>query len=241
MKKKYKLIQKYPGSTKVGSTIIIDSSQETGYYSENPEFWEEVIQKDYEILSFLLYGDSLCERFSNTFNGYSEKAILEKKEHLIHSVKRLDDGEIFTVGDRAQSVGGYPHVITAIEVRQKNVSRGEKDGIDRIWLNWEENSGGNWLESSEKVKTPLFKTEDGVDVFEGDFYWYVGVDYTYHIKKADKVFIPHIPFSSKAKAKEYITLKEIRYSLEDVLKTVNRWSMIHITKVDILNSFENNQ
>ena len=85
---KYKLIKKYPGSDSVGT--IVTGYGKDGWYSKgpggktydwtlivyNPEYWEEVVEKDYEILK-------TCPI-----------------EGIIYSVKRLSDGEVFTVGDR---------------------------------------------------------------------------------------------------------------------------------------------
>ena len=76
---KYKLIRTYPGSLKLNTIIEIHPEQETGYYSENIQFWQEVIEKDYEILATVGDNDSL--------------------KQTIYSVKRLSDGEIFTIGD----------------------------------------------------------------------------------------------------------------------------------------------
>ncbi len=67
------------------------------------------------------------------------------------------NGEIFNIGDTARSKGSKTwHQISSIQVRQKQISRTLYDGIDRIWLNWEENAGGNWLEDTEKWR-PLLK------------------------------------------------------------------------------------
>jgi len=44
MQRKFKLIKKFPGSPTLNTIITIESSQETGYYSENKEFWQEIIE-----------------------------------------------------------------------------------------------------------------------------------------------------------------------------------------------------
>jgi len=58
------------------------------------------------------------------------------------------------------------------------------DGIDAMWINWEENCGGNWLDSTEKVKQPILTTEDGVKIFEGGDYHYVDTDFSITKMKA---------------------------------------------------------
>jgi hypothetical protein len=135
--KKYKLIKQYPGSVELGTIIsrkcTTDIWKGTTYYETYPEFWQEVIEKDYEIL------------------------ISRVVPQEILSVKRLSDGEIFTVGDRAKSINSKgKHTVTQLRIRQKCTGWDGKggynyDGIDRIWIVWEDNCGGNWLESTEKV------------------------------------------------------------------------------------------
>ena len=112
--KKYRLIKTYPGSPELSTEIIetkINSlcpvnecyiNRKTfmliGYDSfeiknpENyPEFWEKVVEKDYEILcikhkkSKCFYRNSIDLRNLNLYD--------------IHSVKRLSDGIIFKIGD----------------------------------------------------------------------------------------------------------------------------------------------
>ena len=47
---KYILKKEYPGSPKLGN--IIDNL-ENDWIENYPEFWEEVVEKDYEILSYI--------------------------------------------------------------------------------------------------------------------------------------------------------------------------------------------
>lgn len=127
------------------------------------EFWTD-ITKYFEILK---------ERASSNIGSNNIEIV---------SVKRLPDGEVFTVGDKAktQHTRSYPHIISSIEIKQKCLNRivggWNYDGVDRIWLNWEENSGGNWLESSDKVKIPIYKTCDGFEAFGGDILYCVTED-----------------------------------------------------------------
>jgi len=142
--KKYKLIKEYPASPKLGFILFkrhcgtyhnIETGNVYGsrMIENQPEFWEEVVEKDYEILK-------TCP-IEGTF----------------YSVKRLSDGEIFTVGDKAKTVDiNGRHSIRQFKIKQKCFGKNFSgnytyDGIDRIWIDWEENCGGNWLESTEKV------------------------------------------------------------------------------------------
>ena len=135
--KKYKLIKTYPGSPKLSTEIIetqINSlcpvnecyiNRKTfmliGYDSfeiknpENyPEFWEKVVEKDYEILcikhkkSKCFYRNSIDLRNLNLYDIHSVKRLSDGKApftsleeinrypkvYEIHSIKRLSDGEV---------------------------------------------------------------------------------------------------------------------------------------------------
>ena len=160
--KKYILIKEYPGSLKLGT--ICSSENKTvlwkgiKYYELYPEFYKEVVEKDYEILK-------TC-----------------RIEGAIYSVKRISDGVIFTVGDNARTLDSHnSHVIRQFRVKQKCFGRNFSgkytyDDIDRIWVDWEENCGGNWLESTEKLRQPVFITHDNKVIFAGDKVWWVNKD-----------------------------------------------------------------
>ena len=107
--KKFKLIKEYPGSPKLGTKLTPKVDKENtdtnNFYWEgswfNPndfhEFWEEIIEKDYEILSL----NDKRNQFPifNLINGCSPVTgetypTINSKDWNIHSVKRLSDGEI---------------------------------------------------------------------------------------------------------------------------------------------------
>lgn len=181
---KYRLIKKYPGSPGLG-TIITKSngwSHLIEIANQYPEFWEEIVEKDYEILSFKQ--DSKCSdlwtKFSHGWcrnsNGeavtypYTDDEILNNHltngiKYNIHSVKRLSDGEIFTVGDNVN----YSYN------NEKNQTITKKYIIEKIYFIEKERVSfyvgeglSLGLNSIKKVIQPLFTTEDGVDIYEGD-------------------------------------------------------------------------
>jgi hypothetical protein len=107
--KRYRLIKKYPGSPELGA-IWDECSTDCPKY---PEFWEEVIEPTFEILSFkrnnssqnykdtLFILDEKTKLFNPTFRH--SNLTLEhclKGGFYIHSVKRLSDDEVFTIGDK---------------------------------------------------------------------------------------------------------------------------------------------
>lgn len=241
MSKKYKLIKTYPGSPELGTIASrgmgikfeypngdvggFSSSKGRDFETlvENqPEFWEEVVEKEYEILSLSLMRSIRDEIIIAT--DYSDKYIeglLACKGNSIHSVKRLSDGEVFTVGDLCNPIGKYSyskHKITTIEFCKAGYLRiGSSDyyiGINNI----------------EHSKTPLFTTEDGVDIYEGDYVcWIVNNKYNHYIdikdyRKADRSMFTDgtiIYFSTKEAAEEYILMNKPCLSINDLLSNNN--------------------
>lgn len=187
--KKYKLIKEYPGSPKLDTVIIsttigsydtdnnlktytiwgINKNCDMGKFRlNNPEdykeFWEEIIEKDYEILSFVVttpknalkIGDTIEKiGLTNMFTGRSidgisftrinEKNLLKDSNWSIKSVKRLSDGEVFTIGDWYQNAYGR------FQIDSFSLER------DTIWVKAKE-FGECRLQYISKVKEKLFTT-----------------------------------------------------------------------------------
>lgn len=127
--KQYKLIETYPGSPKLGK--IATFYREVGmycvdnnaYYSKeyienNPKFWQVIIENAYEIISIRVgkdgkpsdsYKDGKYLWTGAPLIGYRtiDELELEWPDHeiIIHSVKRMSDGEIFTIGDTVKYNG----------------------------------------------------------------------------------------------------------------------------------------
>lgn len=256
--KKYKLIKKYPfGPKTLGLEIDFDNvnhywkSLAFNYHKnlfnpkDYPEYWEKVIEKDYEILEFYKDGFAYkickdgnllfkCEEYKNiNINSHGchwTKA--SEKGYKIHSVKRLLDGKIFTIGDKVTSLS-------------------EKGKIEefRIFGN---NEIGYFLEivfeyklyykcvttinQIQHVKQPLFTTEDGVDVFEGDEYYFTNIvkfnlDEPYSNilnKKANTGDVEaekNYPntwknFSTKQAAEEWIIMNKPCLSYNDIISNI---------------------
>ena len=157
--------------------------------------------------------------------------MLENQEtYKIHSIKRLSDGEIFTIGDK---VVGYNNSIAKIKTI---------DLVGEISLNiGTDKHEGFSLKNLKKSKQPLFTTEDGVDIFEGDKFYYVKfVQYNntlgkpFEIVKGNHPTFKYEPqyekyFSTKVKAEEYILLNKPCLSYNEILNA---------TKIRNKNTFE---
>lgn len=208
--RKFKLIKEYPGSPKLGCIWDWRIKYDIAEY---PEFWEEVVEKDYEILSI-----STNSYFGITTSKLDIEAYLKCPKSInkwsIHSVKRLSDGEIFTVGDKVVHNFCKEAKIEKIYFIEPNrltiyVSKGWNVSISNI----------------EHIKQPLFTTEDGVDIFEGDKYCSVWKDdltfqgtFTAEKVNLGKFTNPEtmMVFSTKQTAEEYILMNKPYLSINDI-------------------------
>lgn len=229
----YKLIKVYPEHT-LGEIHCADKSTKwygTIFYDAYPEFWKRVEEVDYEILSFYSghSDDKMAYIFKKTRNGLYSKGSGDcdlyhaLKYWNIHSVKRLSDGEVFTIGDLID-FGDFGnkgfHPIDKIEV----------DYFDKTRVTaWDGAYGKGAINKWEKAskKTPLFTTEDGVEIFEGDKFYYPNIHiWKTIISEADKrvlIFIrlnKYKPFSTKEKSEEYILLNKPCLSVNEIIAVI---------------------
>jgi hypothetical protein len=213
--KKYKLIKEYPGSAALGTIAQPNGLLQSDFFEKYSEYWEEVIEKDYEILSYLKKGSTTC---ATTKRRGGE---LHDEYWEIHKVKRLSDGEVFTLGDRVK-VYEHGSIKTITEIVVNDTKSLVKEGI---WLRYD--SGSSHMTHAIKVKNPIFLTHDGIDIFAGDKVWYVNKENFYH----DYITAyPEVKFNSEIRAyflteeeaKEYIERNKPRLSIEDCFKILQK-------------------
>lgn len=211
---------------------------------EDNNHWEEVKEKEYEILSFINKNNQVFEKtwqskyplyhYFYITNGFFLEEILTGKDNTnrlhnmslrsyeskvkdqefkIYSVKRLSDGEVFTIGDK---VGiNRPWIIKEFTF----VNFGTTEDI----LSACDEKGGTYISQLVKFvgKQPLFKTEDGIDIFEGDSYYPITEEFVICNKctypTGNKMFKL---FSTKKAAEEYILMNKHCLSIKDVLHNV---------------------
>ena len=221
--KTYRLIKTYPGSPKLGTIVYFETED---YYMTNmengfklfpkkivenyPEFWELVVEKDYEILS-LIEGKFIypCDKYSKDYINQ----LFNTLGVSIHSVKR-NDGEIFTIGDKVFSeyVNYTINKISIVNDKCMVSALYDTNNPNGSRLHYN-------LNNLKKAKQPLFTTEDGVDIFENNTSIYILDKFTIrHIKHKDfNVISKHVKyFSTKEKAEEYILKHKPCLSLEDL-------------------------
>lgn len=272
---KYKLIKWYPSlpkELKVGDEVhLFYSFFYDGYNTldnkckhrlskqeveDNPEFWEKVVEKEYEILSFYFKniagkGDAYVDKdyiWKETSKGsgmwsrdgyitasYSTEEMLQNSNYGIHSVKRLSDGEVFTIGDVVENQKypwpEYPYKgsITKFKIAPEPYNE------LRVYY-----YGSDFINSIKHSKQPLFITEDGVEIFEGDIYHPVLINslyyqgkYTAETPNCGRFTNPNSckTFSTKEKAEEYVLYNKPCLSIIDVISVVNtRYSIDDVLK-----------
>jgi len=245
--KKYKLIKEYPGSPNLNE-IVIQGADDRYYrktlcyenYPENyPEYWEEIIEKEYKILSFYqdfrdtnipgetyiwltdqVKGDGYWSRLGYVTSPLTTEEILEKKGYKIHSVKRLSDGEIFTIGDICYPIN----------------TNYNKHPITKFWFDIPEQlrvDSENYSMSIDtiiKVKKPLLTTEDGVDIFEGDVFSIVYSDLSvnYMVTDISLIKLGCKVFSTIENANDYIIENKACLSLNEIENILGKYFYVDV-------------
>lgn len=198
---------------------------------------EQVVEKDYEILSFKqnsgikdlwesvdIISDKFARKSGQMFctKPYTLEQILNNPLYSIHSVKRLSDNVIFTVGDlicRNKSwETGTPCYITRFELKNNKIIVHIKQGDSYGTYPFD----NKMYKYSRKEK--MFTTEDGVDIFEGDEFYCVTIPNKWTIQKRiggdglafNEELVRKRCFSTKEAAENYIILNKPCLSLNDV-------------------------
>lgn len=188
--------------------------------------------KGYEILSFKNQQGDIYELTGEGWyknSAYSlehtewrtAEYILEKCPHVfIHSIRRLSDGEVFTVGDEIGwgIAGNYETNLKGFFI--------SNDG--NLFIEYRHDDFGSEVDFEKAVrlhkkqKKPLFTTEDGVDIYEGGKYWYVSRAYDAVPCKADKGYklFESRTFSTQEAAEEYILFNKKTLSLNDLIEAL---------------------
>lgn len=214
----YKLIKTYPGSPDLKTVHFYENFYShqnwkgTEFYDAHSDFWEKVQELDYEILSVIGQDKRILSKANYTYPECFQTLVNATDTFKIFSVKRLSDGEVFTVGDEA-TIELYKKRYKIIKIRKfaNNI---------QIHGEIEEKLFSYNLKNVIKLQpiTPLFTTEDGVAIFVGDSYVCVTNQFELYDNKK-QISIRDIPvksFSTKDKAEEYVLLNKPCLSIIEV-------------------------
>lgn len=253
--KKYKLIKEYPGSPKL-ETIVQKNTTDYKYeyvsyeitkviryitiniVEQYPEYWEKVVEKDYEVLS-LSYNDGIYSYVDfkdpnkywfdksrkGTSRGHLNLSEVEMYETAIHSVKRLSDGEVFTVGDKCD-IDGQTFTIDRFSLADNTI----------YFIESLNNPVCDITDDQLKKVKFLFTTEDDVDIFEGNYYWIVMPSYKAPSREIRSTLYLSYPeakyFSTKEAAEEYILMNKPCLSINDIKTACHMsWYALEIDKL----------
>lgn len=225
---KYELIKKYPGSPDLG--FITSPKSDNAYYvnsnwiePENyPEFWEKVVELDYEILR------------SCPIEG------------SIYSVKRLSDNEVFTVRDHLNFNNQGNGILLRIDFERALVDKGK----GRLCFVNDNKFLGDWwsIKDLSKVKKSIFVTYDEVDMFMGDDYYTLGTpDNYWSIQKfvvdvncLSLSPIGKVQFSTSEAAEKYILDNKPKrlYTEDEMVRALENWGMCRVD-ISYVNNFLN--
>ena len=227
--RKFKLVKEFPTSPPLGTILVKKPNgwyEKEGHHSypfqknyveDQPEFWEEIVKKDYEILEVKgIYG---------AISSYIEKLDADLKDKNIFKVKRLSDGAEFRLGDKAkESRYGFIGTINKFKINGGS-----------IYVSSKENVWGQDLSNLIKYEEPkvLFQTLDGIDLKHGDKFYVVDTKFfkifeakagiTFKTEKWIKN-----SYSDKKLAEEWILMNKPVLSLEDLLSV---WSTDNLYNV----------
>lgn len=192
--------------------------------------------KDYEILSWNHY---------KTGGISTMPAMHINDDCSIHSVRRVVDGEVFTVNsENCVSSTTYLHPPYPNKpIRRFYITNGV------MWCQFDEGNGVNdgvvGLNSIQKVKpkVPLFTTFDNIDKYEGDSVWYVTHPLSepfycsYLTKEIPKSIVEY--FNTNENAEAYIlNHKPVMVSLKELNQFIERSGTWQILQKNIHNLFK---
>lgn len=150
---------------------------------------------------------------------------LNDPENKIYAVRRIKDGEVFTVGDNIISIYyGYnpkARTIKSFVIDGTEIMIKQEFGISHL---------NDVSPAPLKQPKPLLETSDNVKIFEGTLFWVVSKDCVLNVmervasKDDDYSLIGNdlLAYSTKAKAEEYILLNKPVLSVNDVNDTLKK-------------------
>lgn len=145
---------------------------------------------------------------------YGHISNCEESKCKIHSVRRLSDGLTLSIDDivHVEFEDGKGFSDTIHHFTKCN------DIIDVYFYNGSKAAYAlNYL-NIKKSKPILFTTEDGVSIYEGDYYWYIRHDDTIGTANSSRPPLPKgkATFSTIEAAKEYVLMNKPCLSIKDV-------------------------
>jgi len=189
-------------------------NQHPSWFEKIEEDKFELEEKDWEILEWFVGNDKYTE--DNIV--YKIVADIETGcEHAlkIHKVKRLPDGEIFTVGENVKS--SLMQTYQSDEIKEFFISKNE--------MNVHFGHFSTPLRAIIKIKQPTLKTEDGKELCDGQVFYCIDIN-NIDNDIMQGVFFSRLPrysnnykiFSSKEEAEQYIKDNKPQFNKKDMIE-----------------------
>ncbi len=208
------------------------------------------IKPDYEILNFKQNSGitDLWTYFENQGWARNNKGKIQTKpykslndilnnhlnggiEYNINSVRRISDNTVFTIGDNVQiGWSKSKHIIRSITVDNRFPINNEHSLSFCI-----NTTVGYKLNELKKIKQPLFTTEDGVDIYEGDKIYSIesslneinekiaGIyKHSTHNHPVEHWYNDDKYFSTKDAAKQYILMNKPCLSIKEIAPIIGK-------------------
>lgn len=183
---------------------------------ENSNDWEEIVEKDYEILEYKSIQGLHCEKGQYCFDVVSQYG--NPNEWFIYKIRRKSDGVEFKIGDKVYNPNckSQTFIIESFYLDCNNIHLLCGKGHINIT-------------KIEHYKEPILITEDGYEMFEGDKVYFVEIGeylhkgceivnsykYNYILDKDFKFF------KTKENAEKYIYENKPEFSRKQILNAIN--------------------
>jgi len=136
------------------------------------------------------------------------KPVIELNYPIGTKFKKTYDGKIYTL----ETINSSDEVIITNNPSTNWMEHFSIEEVNRFFLN------RIWIEHK-----PLFVTNDEVEIYQEDSFWYVINDmFINYSNSANDKFTPHTSFSTKEKAEEYILWNKPSYSLNDLKEVIEK-------------------
>ena len=225
----YKLIKTYPNSPEL-NTVVTESSILAGVHEVTsfPEFWKKIVKKEYEILSLITHSFIAITTSKIDIEAF-EAGHVSTAKFTIHSVRRLSDNEVFTVGDKVKV--DFKSTIKGFKIDKTYI----QPGISVFTNGYIVDDFNNCCLSYIQKDTPIFTTHDGVDIYETDNFVIINknslelvddgkLKSISYIQKRYRIWDGsdgYLQFSTKEVAIDYIIMNKPCLSIKDITESTN--------------------
>jgi hypothetical protein len=170
----------------------------------SPESWLEITEP--EVPEYMK-----CESVNYCsilgFEKFTKQKVYKVKSHTVKEiVGTIETNLLYLIVENDNGLG------CSFSPEQCSLRDTYKPSLNETWF-----VPSTLAEYESQQRHPIFRTEDGVDVFEGDKYWWVCPDFSTGVSEATKytVLSYNKKFSTEVRAKEWILYHKRLFSLDD--------------------------